>query len=146
MRNRGGTTSDIELIQSFIRPKKLAESLIYSEYESWELIKNKPLYERASHEIEIILEIIPNISPLYISREASEEFELALRENSADYALYQTYKIIHYLHKAADIQTQHLKLGWLVNDIDLFYLYAVPEFQYEIINFEGDPKLTRLEF
>jgi hypothetical protein len=24
MRNRGGTTSDIELIQSFIRPKRLA--------------------------------------------------------------------------------------------------------------------------
>lgn len=51
MRNRGGITTDIELIQSFIRPKRLAESLIYSEYAVWDLIEKKHLFERASQEI-----------------------------------------------------------------------------------------------
>jgi hypothetical protein len=92
------------------------------------------------------LEIISQISPNYISRDAAEEFESMLIENAADYALYQTYKIIHYINKTSDIKTERIKLAWFINDIDLFYLYSVSEFVYEKIKFEKDEKLTKLEF
>jgi hypothetical protein len=69
-----------------------------------------------------------------------------LRSNWTDYALYQTYKIIHYINKTSDIKTERIKLAWLINDIDLFYLYSVPEFVYEKIKFEKDEKLTKLQF
>jgi len=83
-----------------------------------------------------VLGIISQISPNYISQEASEEFEVVLRENHEDYALYQTYKIIHYIIKTENTKTLRIKLNWLINDIDLFYLYAVSEFHFEKIHFE----------
>lgn len=71
---------------------------------------------------------------------------MVLRETPEDYALYQTYKIIHYLRKAVDIETKVLKLGWLLNDVDLFYLYSVSEFTYVKVFSEQDDKLTKLEY
>jgi len=141
-----GAASDIELIQSYIRPKSESNCMILSYFDASERIANKLLYERAEQEVDIVLEIISQISPNYISREASEEFELVLRENAEDFALYQTYKIVHYITKTEDIKTNRMKLNWLINDIDLFYLYAVSEFDFEQIQFENDDKLTKLQF
>lgn len=140
------TTSDIELIQSYVRPKHESNCMIHTFFDIRDKIANKLLYERALQEIDIVLGIISPLSPNFISREASEEFEVVLRENPEDYALYQTYKIVQYITKTEDIRTRRLKLNWLISDIDLFYLYAVEEFDYERIEFDTDEKLTKLEF
>ncbi len=49
MRGRGGTTRDIELIQSFVRPKRQGDCMLMTKFIKGDPIANKNLYDKASN-------------------------------------------------------------------------------------------------
>ena len=44
-----------------------------------------------------------------------------------------TYKLIHFLSMVANIYIRHIKIKWIINDIDTVYLQEIIEFAtYEV--------------
>lgn len=41
------------------------------------------------------------------------------------YILYMTYKIVHYLAMVSRIYIKHIKLNWVLNDINLVYVQNI---------------------
>lgn len=48
-----------------------------------------------------------------------------MKLNPSLYALYMTYQIVHYLAMASKIYIRHLKIKWIINDIDNIYLQEI---------------------
>lgn len=44
-----------------------------------------------------------------------------------EYALYSTYRIIHYLAMVSRIYVSHLKINWVLNDIGSLYVQNIFE-------------------
>ena len=45
------------------------------------------------------------------------------------YIHYMTYKIIHFLAMVSRIYVKHIKINWVLNDLNMVYLQSIFEFE-----------------
>jgi len=45
-----------------------------------------------------------------------------MKSNSSAYTKLMTYQIVHFLAMASKIYIRHIKIKWIINDIDNLYL------------------------
>lgn len=51
-----------------------------------------------------------------------------MKTNVQDYIDYTTYRIVHYLAMVSRIYVKHIKINWVLNDINMVYFQNVFEF------------------
>jgi hypothetical protein len=57
-----------------------------------------------------------------------------MKSNPQRYALLMTYQIVHFLSMAANMYIRHIKIKWLINDIENIYLQEIIEFDTDEIS------------
>lgn len=51
-----------------------------------------------------------------------------MKLNPPMYAKLMTYQIVHFLSMASSIYIRHIKIKWIINDIENLYLQEIIEF------------------
>ncbi len=54
-----------------------------------------------------------------------------MKANPSLYAKLMSYQIVHFLSMASNIYINHIKIKWIINDIDNLYLQEIIEFETE---------------
>lgn len=45
------------------------------------------------------------------------------------YIQYMTYKIVHYLAMVSRVYVKHIKINWVLNDLNMVYIQSIIEFE-----------------
>jgi hypothetical protein len=48
-----------------------------------------------------------------------------MKSDIDSYILYVTYQIVHYLAMVARIYVKHIKINWVLNDLEMIYLQNI---------------------
>lgn len=51
-----------------------------------------------------------------------------MKNNIQEYIDYSTYRIVHYLAMVSRIYVKHIKINWVLNDLNMVYFQNVFEF------------------
>ena len=52
-----------------------------------------------------------------------------MKSSPQNFANLMTYKIVHYLNMVARIYIKHIKINWILNDLEQLYLQSIAEFE-----------------
>ena len=87
------------------------------------------LWKKAEIYVMVLLGALGKYDEEYDQLENFEDYtDELMKDAPTQYAKLVTYQIVHFLAMAANIYIRHLKIKWIINDIDNIYIQEIIQF------------------